>query len=290
MSLSMIEVVRRYGLPAVFSIHNDWLLYGFKADQWTRIWPGRSALLRTAVDRAVGVPTRVNLSASGRLLFNSRFTLEQARRAGIDITDAEVISPGIERAFLDAVDEQPWQWRLLYAGRIDGHKGIDTAIDALGRLPAEARLTIRGKGHAQLAEELRAQAAHAGLAERVTFEPFGTSGDVRAAYAAADAVLFPVRWDEPWGLVPLEAMGIGRPVVSTARGGTTEFIRDGDNALVIAPDAPEELAAAVRRLAGDAALRARLRDGGRRTAAAHTADEFDRRTVDAIERAAGFTQ
>ena len=99
-------------------------------------------------------------------------------------------------------------------------------------------------------------------------------------YAAADAVVFPVIWEEPWGLVPLEAMGIGRPVAATGRGGSAEYLEDGENALLFpAGDAPA-LAAAVERLAADAGLRARLRERGAETAARHT----ERRFNEAVER------
>ncbi len=55
-----------------------------------------------------------------------------------------------------------------------------------------------------------------------------------AELAAADALLFPVQWEEPWGLVPLEAMASGTPVVATGTGGSGEYLRDGDNCLVYA--------------------------------------------------------
>ena len=93
-------------------------------------------------------------------------------------------------------------------------------------------------------------------------------------------MLFPVRWAEPWGLVPLEAMTVGTPVVASGRGGSGEYLRDGQNALVCEPE-PEALAGAVQRLAGDAALRARLRDGGFQTAAPFTEQAYN----EAIEAA-----
>jgi hypothetical protein len=91
-------------------------------------------------------------------------------------------------------------------------------------------------------------------------------------YAAHDAVLFPVTWAEPWGLVPLEAMAVGTPVIATGTGGSAEYLSDEGNALLAAPGDPEALAGAVRRLAADAGLRARLAEAGRRTAEAHPAE------------------
>jgi glycosyltransferase involved in cell wall biosynthesis len=110
---------------------------------------------------------------------------------------------------------------------------------------------------------------------------------VPAAYAAADAVLFPVVWEEPWGLVPLEAMASARPVVATGAGGSGEYLRDGENCLLFSPrDDPAALAAAVRRLAGDEGLRDRLRAAGLATAESLSEESFNEAIRAAIERAA----
>lgn len=281
MSLSLVERVRRAGIPAVFCIHNDWLVYGPKADQWTRFFLGRPAWLAAAADRALGLPTRFAPAAAGPLLFNSAYTRRAAAAAGIDTARTAVIHPGVDAAFLQPVPDRSWQWRLLYVGRIDRGKGVDTAVAALAALP-QARLEIHGKGDSGYTAELVAQARRAGVADRVHIGGFRQGAALRAAYRRADAVLFPVRWQEPWGLVPLEAMGLGRPVIATAGGGSAEYLRHGDNALVIAPDDAGGLAAAVQRLAADPGLRRSLVAAGRATAQRHTAAAFDRRTVDAI--------
>ena len=102
------------------------------------------------------------------------------------------------------------------------------------------------------------------------------------AYAEADVLVFPVRWEEPWGLVPLEAMAVGTPVVATGTGGSGEYLQDRHNALVVGRGAgPDELAAAVRELSADGGLRDRLRRGGLHTAARYTEREYN----EAIERA-----
>ncbi len=87
-------------------------------------------------------------------------------------------------------------------------------------------------------------------------------------------MLFPVTWPEPFGLVPLEAMACGRPVVATATGGAAEYLRDGENCLIVPVDDPQSLAAAVQRLAADEALRAGLVAGGHATAARLTQDAW----------------
>lgn len=101
------------------------------------------------------------------------------------------------------------------------------------------------------------------------------------AYASADVVVFPVQWREPWGLVPLEAMARGRPVVATGRGGSGEYLVDGENCLLFDAEDPDALAAALMRLASDAGLRERLREAGLATAAQHTEPIFN----EAVERA-----
>jgi glycogen(starch) synthase len=288
MSLSLIELVRRAGLPAAFIVHDDWLDYGWEHDQWMRTWRGpRRGLAAAAVERASGVPAQIEINGAGRFVFNSHYTLARACQVRLESPEATVVYPGIDERFLDAVKPRPWRWRLAYVGRIDRQKGIDTAVAALAHLPPQATLTVAGDGDQDYVDEMKAEALRLGVADRVTFVGFVETAGVRSAYADADVVVFPVRWNEPFGLVPLEAMGVGRAVVSTARGGTAEFIRDGQNALVFTVDDPASLARCVERLAGDGELRTRLRENGRRTAADFTVARFARDTVREIERAAG---
>jgi glycosyltransferase involved in cell wall biosynthesis len=114
---------------------------------------------------------------------------------------------------------------------------------------------------------------------------------VRSRYLAADVALFPSEWAEPFGLVGLEAMACATPLVATGTGGSGEYLRHEVNALVVAPGDPAALAAAVRRLAGDAALRRRLVASGRRTASRFTAgamaDELEAWHAAAAARFAG---
>ena len=288
MSLSMIEQVRRAGRPAVFVVHDDWLVYGWEHDRWMRTWAGpRRQAVGRVVERICGVPVRADVNGAGSFVFNSRYTLRRAREAGVDAPAMTVVHPGIDNLFLKDAPARAWGWRLAYVGRIDRQKGIDTAVAALAHLPPEATLTVWGTGDDSYVTEMRSIAARLGAADRVSFEGFAAGERLRAAYADADAVVFPVRWNEPFGLVPLEAMGVGRPVVTTGRGGTAEFVRDGSNALVFEADDPRALAGSIERLARDESLRARLREEGRRTATRYSVMEFADRTVGEIVRAAG---
>jgi glycosyltransferase involved in cell wall biosynthesis len=77
-------------------------------------------------------------------------------------------------------------------------------------------------------------------------------------------------------------MARGRAVASTARGGSREYLRDAGNCLLFEADDADGLASAVRRLAGDEALRARLRQGGLETARRHTDVAFHRAVESAL--------
>jgi glycosyltransferase involved in cell wall biosynthesis len=284
MSLSLIERVRRRGLPAVGFVHDDWLDYGPRVDQWLRLFAKRPRLAAFA-ERRLGTPTTVDLDHAARWVFVSETTRQRALASGLDPADTGVAHSGIDPAYLDPRPERPWGWRLLFVGRIDPRKGIDTAVAALAHLPEEATLTIVGEGDPSAERAFNQHAERIGVARRIERVGFRTRPELPAQYETADVVVFPVTWEEPWGLVPLEAMALGRPVVASGRGGSGEYLRDGHNALLFAAGDPAAMAAAVRRLAGDPALRARLREGGSATAARHTEDVFNAAVVRELEAA-----
>lgn len=281
LTLSLLESVRRRGVPAVAFVHDEWLDYGRWADAWTGTFGGRRAPLAPLAERAAGIPAAVRFGPAASYLFVSEHVRRRALDLGLGLERTAVAHSGIDEAFLDPAPEREWGWRLLYVGRLDPRKGVDTAVEALARLPAEARLEVVGGWDAGEERRLRELAERLGVGERVRFAGQRGRAELHAAYGEADAVVFPVIWEEPWGLVPIEAMARGRPVVATGRGGSAEYLRDGENSLLFEAGDPEALAAALRRLAGDAELRRRLRERGLELAPRHTAAVFNR----AVERA-----
>jgi glycosyltransferase involved in cell wall biosynthesis len=105
------------------------------------------------------------------------------------------------------------------------------------------------------------------------------------SYAAADVLVFPVEWEEPWGLVPLEAMASGVPVVATGAGGSGEYLRDGENSVLFPAGDEAALARALSELAGDPERRESLRRGGLQTAARHTTERYNRALAEAMKAA-----
>jgi glycosyltransferase involved in cell wall biosynthesis len=282
MSLSLIGLCWRAGIPSVAFVHDDWPAYAPHVDAWTRAFKRQRPVGRL-VELASGIPTRFDPGAVAQWVFVS----EQARAAGLahgwKLRATAIAHSGIDAAFLNPSPPRDWRWRLLYVGRIDRRKGIDAAVDALALLPAEASLTIAGTGDANESERLAEQIRAAGVQQRVELLGFRDRAALVELYAAADAVVFPVRWSEPWGLVPLEAMGIGRPVVASGRGGSAEYLRDGVNCLLCDPDRPETIAAAISRLAAAPELRAELVAAARQTAARHTEEHFNATVVRIVE-------
>ncbi len=200
----------------------------------------------------------------------SEFTRQQAIGAGVSPKDSRVAHAGIHASYDDPAPERDWAWRLLYVGRLDPRKGVDTAVEALAHLPDAAHLTVVGGWDDTEEARLQRLAGTLGVQGKVTFAGQRGREELVNAYADADAVVFPVRWNEPWGLVPLEAMGRGRPVVATGRGGSAEYLRAGENCILFEADDAEGLAEALVSLADDEALRLRLRSNGRLTAGAHS--------------------
>lgn len=165
----------------------------------------------------------------------------------------------VSRASLDTPEGAPL---LLVMGRLHPVKAHDVALEVLARTP-EAWLWAAGSG--ELEGELKALAARLGVAERVRW--LGWRSDASALYRAADVCLFPSRF-EPLGNVVIQAWAHGLPVVAAAAAGPAALIADGEDGLLAAVDDVEALAAAVRRLIDDPALRARLAEAGRAKAAA----------------------
>ena len=283
-SLSLIERVYRAGLPAVAFVHDDWLDYGRHMDLWTRAFAGRWQRAAVLAERIAGVPTRVDLERAARYVFVSDTTRRRAAEAGIRPRETAIAHSGIDPRFIEPAPEKEWSWSLLHVGRIDERKGIHTAVAALTHLPPEATLTIIGSWDEGESSRLRAIAERNGVLERVRFEGQRSAARVWEAYAEADVVVFPVVWEEPWGLVPIEAMGRGRPVVATGRGGSGEYLRDNENALLFEAGDASGLADAVRRLPDDRGLRQRLLRGGLATARRHTEDVFNEAVLRELTR------
>ncbi len=163
----------------------------------------------------------------------------------------------------------PYGSYVLSVGRIEAVKRVDLIIDAMASVDPPTRLVIAGEGTQRQNAERAAE--RAGVAERITFLGSVGDDDLIGLYANALAVIYPP-YDEDFGYVTLEAFLARKPVVTaTDSGGPNEFVVDGVNGFVCAPE-PGELARAINRLAGRRLEAAAMGEAGYQVAAGITWD------------------
>ncbi len=228
--------------------------------------PGFPGWARSAARGAVDLVLRG--SRPHRVVVPSRYLAQRmVTREGLRKSLVEVVPWPIE----PSIDRQPaprprakLPRRLLFVGGLIPEKGPETLIRALAvalvRVP-DLRLTLVGDGPADFRKELDS------LARDLPIEFPGRleRPDVVEAYREHDALVFPSVWDEPFSVVPLEAMAMGLPVVATDSGGTPEAIEDGVDGLLVRRNDVEALAAALVRLATESGLAACLAASGYRS-------------------------
>lgn len=181
-------------------------------------------------------------------------------------------NPEAGRAFRHTIGADPGDQLVGTIGRLTPWKGQDDFVRAAALLAPRqprARFLVVGDCLSSPSEAAADQAYRArlhsladqlGVAGRLTFAGFRE--DVPAVMNALDIFVLPSH-AEPFGIVLLEAMAAGRPIVATAAGGVPEIVRDGREALLVPPRDPAALAAAIERLLTDPALAACLGSAAR---------------------------
>jgi D-inositol-3-phosphate glycosyltransferase len=217
--------------------------------------------------------------------------VEELLRMGIARTHIAVTPCGVDLdVFTDQgpVMERTSRRRLVTVGRLVERKGVDTILEALPALGDTELLVAGGPDEAALdhdadVERLRRHARLHGVEDRVRFLGRVARADMPALLRSADLVVT-VPWYEPFGIVPLEAMACGRPVVGAAVGGLLDTVVDGMTGVLVPPRRADLLAETLASLFSDplrleemglaAADRARARYGWDRVAE-ETARTYD---------------
>jgi glycosyltransferase involved in cell wall biosynthesis len=274
--------------PTVVYVFGDWPLRKLRVphdlDPWAAIFapraesPWRSATRAklAAIARARGVATVAAPLRFDHLEYGSRFMMDLLHRGGFAAGGSErLIYYGLFGEYARAAAEplaprDPASRRLLFVGRLWEAKGLHTVVEALGLLrergTAGVTLTIAGPDeHPDYTAGLRRRAEELGVATQVRWAGAVPREGLLGLYREHDALVFPSVYDEPFGIVQLEAMAAGCPVVGTGTGGSAEILEPDRNALLFRAGDASDLADRLALLLGDAPLRERLREGGRHT-------------------------
>jgi glycosyltransferase involved in cell wall biosynthesis len=267
------RVSRRRGIPLVTSIHTDTPRYTalftaatiehlFGEGRVSRLLTRGADLPRRAEERmlrrfaahqqrcaAVVVSRPDQLEPFGRALSPARVSL---LRRGVD---REVFHPRApERAWLEETfDVPPGRLVVVMVGRLDRVKNVLTVVDAIARLVAEGsplHLVCAGEG-----PDLKA--VYARLGARASCPGTIPPADLARLYASADVVAHASHIEDASNVV-LEALACGRPLLVAAESGSGRFVTDGDTGLVVERNDAAAWADALRRVATDEGLRARL--------------------------------
>ncbi len=179
--------------------------------------------------------------------------------------------------------------RLLFVGSLAANKGAGTVLDAFIALSARRpalTLTIAGSGDEDHERLLRERIEEHGLAARVEMLGFVEHERLPELYRAADVFAAPSQYEGGLGMVYLEAMACGLPVLARASGGARETVADGETGLLLARGDSAETIAALERLLADAELRGRMGAAARaRVLERFGAAAYAERVAAAYERA-----
>jgi glycosyltransferase involved in cell wall biosynthesis len=247
--LYALALHRRIGTPLVVTSHGE--TTGDDDNVFAQ-----SALLRRGLRSALAEAVAVTAPSEHVL---------SDLRARFGLTGGVVVPNGVTR---DMAQDRGMRARLpagtylAAVGRLGRMKGFDLLLEAFARVRStgtDVRLVIAGDGPERAA--LQDQAAVLGVGDVVDFLGWCSPGEVAAVLAGSWALVVPSR-SEAFGIAALEAWRAETALVMTNRGGAAEFVRDGEDGILVDPQDVDALAAAIRRVLTDPPLRARLANAG----------------------------
>jgi D-inositol-3-phosphate glycosyltransferase len=194
----------------------------------------------------------------------------ELRRLGAEPWRISVVPCGVDLSLFTPADRReprdPASRRIVSIGRLVERKGIGNVVEAVAAVPGAELVIAGGPVATELdadpeVRRLRSAAREAGVEDRVTFVGRLGRAEVPALLRSAD-VAVSVPWYEPFGIVPVEAMACGVPVVASAVGGMIDTVVDGVTGVHVPPRDTDALAGALDRLLEDPDLRRRLGRAG----------------------------
>ena len=147
-------------------------------------------------------------------------------------------------------------FELLFVGRLVKRKGVNILLNAVKVLESDERLHLRIVGGGPELGELQQLATALGITDKVTFDGVVTNERIAELFRQCDALVLPAVVTETGdteglGVVLIEAMGYGKPVIASAAGGIVDIVKDNDTGLLVPPGDVPALASAIRRAMDD---------------------------------------
>lgn len=271
--LALTELRREMNVPTFLTIHEMWGEFLC-----------RDLLLRTEWDTIIAVGQHVygDIIAQLPMINNLRVVLH-----GVNTT---MFCPAVEGRRLQRALGLEGRRVILHPARLLPWKGVHTTVEAFAaiadRFPDVSLVITDTHEILDWADELRgyrerifAMVQERGLNDRVVMRSFDFFKELPQAYAMADIVVYPTSGEEPFGLVPLEAMASARPIIATLSGGLIETIVDGVTGFLIPKEEPRLLADRLSTLLAYPMLAQRMGHAGQQ----HVKQYFDRaRMVDEV--------
>ncbi len=223
-----------------------------------------------------------------RLLVGSRWMERELIVNGLDPARIAIVPP-IPAALAQASPlPASGEAEILFVGQVIRGKGVDLLLQALTRVPGDWHATIVGTGNHL--DACRALTEALGIAARVTFAGWVPHQDLEPYCARAAVCVVPSRWPEPFGMVGVEAMARGRPVIGFAVGGIPDWLDDGVTGILVPEADTAALGTAIAELLADPTRAQALgRAGVERVRERFQPDQYLDRLMQILEQAAGET-
>jgi glycosyltransferase involved in cell wall biosynthesis len=276
------------GVPYVLTHHNDLIGDGSRGllfDLYARVTApvvlgGARKLAAVSLDHAA------NCKLSG--IFRRRWADVVEIPNGVDV---DLFHPGVDGSAIRArYGISPTDRVVLFVGAMDrAHhfKGVEHLLRALAQIP-DRRVIGLMVGDGDLRQRFEAEAARLGVADRTRFVGGVPHDELPPYYAAADVVVLPSFPPESFGMVLIEGMASGVPVVAHALPGVRTVVRHGETGLLVRPGDVPELAAAIGTIVEDPVRRAEMGARGRADVVERfTWPAIGRRLVDLYEQVVG---
>lgn len=214
----------------IYNAHG-WAFLRDTAEWKRRIYAGIERVLQTRTDAIINV---------------SRYEYQAALRYGLKKDNQTVIYSGIspEKGPIDPAVKLPLgKTNLLFVGRFDPPKGLDILLEAFNACQRDdLHLTIIGDNVIGGGPKIEKKNT-----DRITFLGWVPHEKLASYYTACDAVVMPSRW-EAFGLVAIEAMKYGKPVIVSDRGALPELIKDGKNGFIFNFEEIEQLIGILKKI------------------------------------------